>query len=186
PGDVVQELPDGAANHGPTPDDGGAFRQQEADGNDLDAEALSRPETARTLALVALFEAEHGRQVWASDVCVDDADFRAGSCECDREVGRDGGLADAALVRGDGDDVANAGNRLLPFAGIRREDPGAPFDVDFREAERFENSSDIAVDGVAKWAGRRGEFEIDLHPAAFDGDVLDHAKANNARVEFRV
>ena len=53
-------------------------------------------------------EAEHGGQVGAGDVSVDEADFGALFGEGDGEVGGDGGLANAALVGGDGDDVADA------------------------------------------------------------------------------
>ena len=58
---------------------------------------------------------EHARDIGAVDVGIHDADREALLHQCDGEVGRDGGLAHAALARGDRDDPAEVrlGHRLL-------------------------------------------------------------------------
>ena len=108
PGHVAEELLDAAADHRPAPDDGRAGREQEADRDELDAVALDGVQALLAVGLEAGGQAEHGGQVGAGDVGVEQADGGAALGEGDGEVGGDGGLADAALVRGDGDDVADA------------------------------------------------------------------------------
>ena len=71
------------------------------------------------LGLEAGVDAEHRRHVRAGDVRVQQADLRAVLPERQREVHGDRGLADAALVRGDGDDVAHALDRLGTAADPR-------------------------------------------------------------------
>ena len=74
----------------------------------LTAVALDGVEALLAVGLETGGQAEHGGQVGAGDVGVEQADGGAALGEGDGEVGGDGGLADAALVRGDGDDVADA------------------------------------------------------------------------------
>ena len=71
----------------------------------------------RRLAL----EPEHERDVGAGDVGVEEPDRRAVPRQRDGEIHRDRALADAALARGNGEDVLDARQQLL-----RRARRGAP------------------------------------------------------------
>ena len=75
-------------------------------------------QAAFALGLEAGLEAHHGRDVGPGDVGVEDADLGAVPRQRDREVGRDGGLADAALVGGDGDDVLDAFDGLALLGAV--------------------------------------------------------------------
>ena len=61
-------------------------------------------------------EAQHERLARTVDVRIEQADPRALRRPGQREIDRDGGLADAALAGGDGHDVADAGQRLQAAA----------------------------------------------------------------------
>jgi hypothetical protein len=73
-------------------------------------------------------EAEHARLAGPVDVGIQDADLGALRGQGQREIHRGGRLADATLAGGDGDDVADPGQRLE--AGLHRARLHVPLDVD--------------------------------------------------------
>ena len=74
-------------------------------------------------------DAEHRRDARAVDVRVEQADARARALEREREVRRDGALADAALAAHHEHDVLHVGNGI--FAGdVARDDARIPTQVD--------------------------------------------------------
>ena len=109
PRDFAQQLRHRRHHHRPAPDDRRFLLDHQADRNDLDAIGDERHEKA-LLDLRLLGQAEQARRRGAEHVGVEQADAPALLGHGDGEIGGDGRFADAALARGDGDDVAHAGD----------------------------------------------------------------------------
>ena len=137
--------------------------------------------------LVAGRKAEHGGQIRPRDVGVHEAHLRPAGGEGDGEVGGDRRFADASLVRGHGDDVAHAVDRLLAFARVTRTYLGTPVERDRLDAgEGLERRADILLDDVLEGAGGRRELDLEADGATFDGQLLDHPEGDDVAMELRI
>jgi hypothetical protein len=95
----------------------------------------------------------------------------------ERDVRRDGGLADAALARGDRHDVRDARERRgalhrrgLPHARGERQIHAA------QARDRSERRAHVGLDLVLERAGRRRELDVEIEVAAGDLGLLDHLR----------
>ena len=85
----------------------------------LEAVALDRHQ--RVAVAAWLFgDAQQARQRGAVDIGIQQSDFQAQPRQRQRQVDRDGGLADAAFAAGHRDDVLDAGNAGRTLAGMAR------------------------------------------------------------------
>ena len=132
PAHLAEELLDDAVQHRAAPDHRRVVSGQKPHRHELDAVLLRRNDllaVGRELGL----QAEHDRDVRAVDVAVDHRDPAAALAERDRQVDRDGRLADAALAGADRDDVLHAGHgRLARVRRQRRADLRRHLDLDAR------------------------------------------------------
>src|SRR3954471_1110797 len=127
-----EELLDHAVQHRSAPDHRRIVGRQEGHRDELDAVLIGGNDPA-TVGAELRGDAQHHRHVRTIDVAVDHRHARAGLAERDREIHRDRGLADAALARTHGDDVAHTGDRLFRHvADHRGADLGGHRDVDSR------------------------------------------------------
>ena len=107
PGDLAQHLGDRRLHHRPAPDHRRLGLDQEADRHHLDAVAVHRGEQPLLDDARLARQPEQLRHRGAVDVGVEQADLQALCGQREGEVAGGGGLADAALAGGDGDDVAD-------------------------------------------------------------------------------
>ena len=136
----------------------------------------------------ALLDAEHRGDVRAGDVRVDNADRRAKLRERDGEVRRDRGLADAALVGGDGDQVLDAGDRL--GAALAARLPAhlrVPLDLDLVDAGNgVEGGPHVDIDLLAQRAGRGGQHQAEGRSSALDGQVAHHVERHEVAMQLGI
>ena len=94
---VAKELLNRATDEGPAPDDRLALRNEELNGDDLDAVALDRLDLAARAGLRGAGRPHHLGNVRPRDVGVEEADAGAALGQGNGKVDRDGALADPAL-----------------------------------------------------------------------------------------
>jgi hypothetical protein len=104
--------------------------------------------------------------------------------ESDGEVDAHRALADAALARGDRDDVLDAGHELLCLARLGTTDHRAPRDVDALYADRGKGGLDVRLDLVLERAGRRRQLDRERDARTVDGDILDHVEGHDVAPEL--
>ena len=111
PHDVLEHLLDERVDHRPPPHDRLALVHEQADRHQLETMRLDRNDLVVEHPGLAL-GAEHQRHVGAVHVAVDEPDGDAALTQRQREVDRDGRLADAALAGRDRDGVAHLGDQV--------------------------------------------------------------------------
>ena len=109
PRHFAQQLRHRRHDHRAAPDDGRLLVDHQADRDHLDAKGDERNQKG-LFDFGLLVEAEQARRRGAEHVGVEQADAPALLRHRDGEVGGDGRFADAALARGDRDDIAHAGH----------------------------------------------------------------------------
>ena len=112
PGDLENELLEGAAGHGTAPDEGLARLGEVADGNPFDAVFLGRDHQVASFLVLdhvgnIVFGAGHNGHRRAIDVRIGETDPVAEPGKGDGQVHRDGALANAAFSGSDADDMAH-------------------------------------------------------------------------------
>ena len=123
PQGLLQQLHDGATDHGAAPDHGGFIGDDESHGVGLQAVSFHGDEVFvfPGVGAFALGNAQHHTDAGAVDVCVEYAHAGAFGLQRQGEVDGGGGFAHATLARGHGNDVLDAGNGLdvfLAFVGV--------------------------------------------------------------------
>ena len=104
----MPELLDDATDDWAAPDDGiRRVLEQEIHADDLDAIGRAHRISTGLIAADLALRAEHLRNGWARDVCVEDARVLALAAHGHSHEARDERFADAALAADDGDDVAD-------------------------------------------------------------------------------
>ena len=99
-------------DHGAAPDDRRSLIDHEPHGHDLEAPAFQRLDTLALPDARLSGDAEQARLRGTIDVGIDDPDPQAQRLKAQRKINRGRRLADAALARGDRDDVLDARNAL--------------------------------------------------------------------------
>src|SRR5262249_26495097 len=126
--------------------------------------------------------------VRAVDVAVDHADARAAPGERDREVDRDGGLADAALACANRDDILDA--RKLSAARIRiggGADARGHLNLDRLHArQRHHRRTRLIAQMVLHRTGRRRQLDAERHAAVGEAQVLDEPERDDVLVEIGI
>ena len=151
---------------------------QQADRAHLQAVVLHRLHRLAVHGLRLAGDAEHGRLARAVDVGVEHADPRALGGERQRQVGRHRALADAALARGDGDDVLHVRHHLQAALHRVRDDLHRHVGADVAGAGRLQRVDHRAADAVDLAGGRVAEFDVDADVAALDAHVARGARAD--------
>ena len=188
PSDVGEHLLDPAGHHGSAPHQGLLGAGQKSDRHEAHAVRLERDQLlVQDFGLIA--DAEHARHRRTVDVGVEQSDTRPLRAQRDREIDRHRRLADAALARPDRQNVLDPRDGTLArlasegrlhvggHAHIHGGDPGQTSDqVACHRAEP-----------VAHRTGRRGQLKRECDsPLIADGEVLDHAQADDVAMEVRV
>ena len=186
PEHVREELLEGAVKHGAAPDDGLAVGHEHADRDDLDAAGAHGRDHHAVDDLRVVVHAEHARDREAVDVRVHDADLEALRGQRGGQVRGHGGLADAALTGGDGDDAGQGvGTRERDLAlGATTVEffaqrlllclvHDAHFDGDVLDAvEGTHTLGDVLRDLGAQRAPGGGEQDLDRDGRAIDRDQV--------------
>jgi hypothetical protein len=113
PINIAQELFQRADDHRAAPDHGRILGHHEADRHDLQAMVFHRQDgrvAGRGTQALKAHQARHRRTI---DVGVEQADLEAQPRQGERQVGRRGGLAHAALAGGHGNDVLDVRQHQL-------------------------------------------------------------------------
>ena len=143
----VEQLFERLRDHRAAPDHRCFDVDHETDRQRLHAVAFHRLDALAVLRLRLAVDAEHRRLRRPVDVRVQHANVGAFRGERKGEIGGGGGLAHAALARGDGDDVLHAREELLRLARRAPADHRAPRDVDRLGAQRADDPVGGADDG---------------------------------------
>ena len=152
-----------------------------------DAELLNRTQPLRLVCLEPRCQPEHGRDVGPRDVCVDEPHLRPGGGQRNSEVGGDGRLAHAPLVRGHRDHVAHALDRLLAFARVARPHLRPPVERNGLDSGKpLQRGAHIRLDDVLQRAGGRCQLYLHAHGPALDGQLLDHPQRDDVTVKLGV
>src|SRR5690606_5277805 len=112
PARVLQELLERLSHHRPAPHHGGVDVDEKPDGDCLQPMALHGLEVLTVFRFGTPGDAEHRRLRGTVDVGIEYAYRRPLGRKGERQIDCGGGLSDAALPRGDGNDVLDSGNEL--------------------------------------------------------------------------
>jgi hypothetical protein len=177
-----RELLERAVRHRTAPDERLVGIDQLADGHGLDAVDLEREQHVAASLRGLVVEPEHRGRARSVDVAVEEACAGAHPSEGHGEVDGHRRLADAALARAHGDDLADPGKRigtvarpLVGTADIGREDE---FDARAGGAERcglgLHGRLDVGADLVLHGTGGRRELDRDVGAVALHAGLLHH------------
>ena len=171
---LAQQLLQRLGGHGAAPDHGFVLRHQKTDGHDLQAVVLHRLHVLAVHALGPAFDAHHHGLAGAVNVGVQQADAGAFSGQGQGQVDRGGAFANAALARGDSDDVLDVGQQLHAALHAVAGDFDRDIDRHIGHArhrldggnQRFAQAGQLAFGGVA-------QLDIKSHIAVGDSQVFD-------------
>ena len=132
------------------------------------------------------------RERGAVDVGVEQADARAALAQREREVDRDGALADTALAGGDGDHVRDAGQHVALRLGRARRGR-APARVR-RHRDRDLGDAGQRADALARGllelgldrTGGRRQLDVERDARVVDAEVLDESEFDDAAPEVGI
>ena len=118
---LSEKLLDDRVQHGSAPHQRLVAGAEEADRDYLQSVALGRQNAVAIHHFGRHRGAQHGGDVGAVHVGIEQSDFEAHASQRDGEVDGQRGLADAALARTDGNDGIDARQRLRPsrFGTVR-------------------------------------------------------------------
>jgi len=170
---LAQQLLQRLRGHRAAPDHGFVLRHQETDGHDLHAKVFHRLHGLAVGAFGPAFDTHHHRLARAVDVGVKQADGGTFGGQRQRQVGRRGALAHAALARRHGNDVLHLGQQR--HAALRRVGDDAHRDVgrDVVHARNAFGSGDQCAAKGRNLALRRvAQLDVERHVAAGDLQVL--------------
>ena len=171
---VVEQLLQGLGDHRAAPDHRRLLVDQETDRHGLQVVAVHRLQRLAVLRLRLAVHAEHARLAGAVDVRIQNADLGALGRQRQGQVHGGGGLADAALAGGHGDDVPDALDvldALLRGMGgdlARHVDDGG-LDAVHGLDQRLQLRGQV----VAVAGGRKTQHDLHGRGVAVDGDLLD-------------
>ena len=171
-----EDLVEGVRGHGAAPDHRLVLVDHEADRVDLEPVGLEGLHRLAVDRHRLAARAEHRGLGRAVDVRVEDAHAGALVRKGEGEVRRDRGLADAALARGDGDQILHAGHDALRALDLVGDDVLPDVGGDALDAERLHRLLDRAPHALGGEAGRIAELDVNGHAAGVIGlDALEHA-----------
>jgi hypothetical protein len=106
----------------------------------------------------------------------------------DRQVDRDGGLADAALAGADRDDVLHAGHGLTRSVGADGlAHPRAHLHVHRADAGQLHHRrARLIAHLILDRTRRRRQLDREPDTAAVDGEALDEPQADDVAIEIRI
>ncbi len=110
PGDVFQHLAQGRHHHRSAPDHRRLLVDEKAHRHDFQPIGFHRLQLVVDQGLRLAFQAEQARHRGAVNIGVQNADGLAELLQAERQIDGSGGFADAALARGDRDDLGDARN----------------------------------------------------------------------------
>ena len=174
PAGVVEQLLQRLADHGAAPDHGLVRVHQITDGHGLHAVAFQRLQAFAVRGFRALtLQAHHQRLRWAIDVGVQNADARAFRGQRQRQVGRGGGFADAALAGGNGDHVLDAGKqRHAALGGVAGDQVAHAHAKLALLGQRRQRGLEALADGFVLAVGRIGQHHVQRQFCIADLDVF--------------
>src|SRR6185295_20099298 len=112
PQHVSKKLLDSGMDHRTSPDYGGIFRDEKPHRDEFDTVTFSWSDLAVFL-FRGLGHAHHHGNVRTIDICIEQADLRAGQGHGHSEINRDRRFADPAFAATDGNDIFDAGNEVV-------------------------------------------------------------------------
>ena len=204
---VAQHLFERARHHGAAPDHRRVLVDDVADRHGLETVTLDRLQRLAVDRFGLLLDVEHARHRGAVDVGIEQAGADAVGGKAERQVHRGGRLADAALARGDGDDVLHArhvdaaaaagglGRRSAVAVAMRvrrrrSRRCGALGGHDGRRRQHARHGAHGLFAGLAQrlQGGAAGGVDIegDGDMAAADGDAAHHALRHDALCRRRI
>ena len=135
----------------------------------------------------ALVDAHHQWDAWPVNVAVEQADFFAALGQGAGQVRRDGGLANATLAAGHGDDACDAGCLLRPLAwsgcaGLRLTASRRLLYLNVSDAHAVDRLEGVLADGLELLGGlgvSGGQMDGDADRAIGHGNVLHDAEGDN-------
>ncbi len=188
PNHVVDEILDHLRNHGAAPNDWFFFFGKHGHGDDFDAVDHYRMQFLVVVEHRSLAHLEHHGLRRAVNVRVQHPYPGAGLGESHRDIGRGGGLADAAFSRGDGQDMPDvlqvfgaltADGGFLHLGGhIHRHRGDSGNGIHFFQAL----GPQIFFDG----AGGSSELDVEAHFAALDFQVFNEAQFHDILMEVGI
>ncbi len=169
---LAQQLLERAGDHRAAPYHGRFRVDEEADRHRLYAVAFERLHAFSVPGLGLGRDAEHLRLRRTIDIGIENADAGAFGSERESQVGRGGGLADAALAGRDGDDVLDARNQLHAALNAVRDDLGAHIDEYAADARQgLELVGDELLDLRGYGLGGVAQHDIEGDVVAVHADV---------------
>jgi hypothetical protein len=134
---------------------------------------LHRLEPLAVLGFGAAGNAQHRRLRRPVNIGVEHADAHALGRKRQREIHGSGAFADAALARGDRNDVLDARHQLYAALHRVRDDFHRDVGGDAADARyRFQFGDDLLADRLDLGLGRVTEQNVERHVVAVDLDVL--------------
>ena len=174
PARLAQELLKRLGGHGAAPDHGLVLLDEEADGHHLQAMRHQRLHGLAILALWLTVNTQHQRQAGAVNVGIQNADARAFGGQRQRQIGRRGALAHAALARGHGDDVFHTGQQLHAALHRMRGDLAVQVHADIGHAFDLAGSGHQLAAQLGNLARRRiTQLDFERHITISDAQVLE-------------
>ena len=143
-------------------------------------------QTTVAVLLEASRQPEHPWQIGTGDIGIDQAHLGTGLAQNDGEIGGHGRHPNAAVVRGNSNDVFDAGDLGLPLTRREGRHHGIPINRNSGSPRRQEGSGNILLDRVAQRASRSREDDRERDRAVLHCDVANHIETNEVPLEFWV
>ncbi len=188
PRHLVEELAQGLGQHRTTPDHRLTGIEDCAERHNLEPMSLERRHLAVGSGMRALTNAEHDRHIRSIDIGIKQPDPCSGEPQRDRDVDRDGGLADTALACADRNRIPDSGDLLAPRQPSRGADVGVPADLDPRDTRHHpdDRGVDVLADAILERTCRRGEHNSNRGHATLDRQVSQHPELEHRLVQFGI
>src|SRR6266511_2188799 len=186
PLNATEELVNHLGEHGPPPDGRLSFRREEAHRHDLHAVADDLNDRA-VLRCGRSRGAHDGGSTRPVDIGVHQAHPGAQLRQRDREIRAHGGLPDAALPAGDGNDVLDQRDELVLLLRLSTPHLRGHLDLDVRDAREGEDRPmRVLLHLVADGTGWSGELDGEGNVLAVDLKVLNEAERDDVPTQVRV